>query len=89
MAHDYRYQPEPMTINDDSKAIALALAFDHSFDFDTNKLQASINGSSYDGEKAISFALAKRYKKGVLFKTTYGQNNGKDGLTIGGSWRFK
>ena len=84
MAHDYRYQPEPMQVNDDSKAIALALATWHPFSNNTEKWQGSVNGATYDGETAISIAIAKRFKGiDALLHSSYGQNNGKDSITFG------
>ena len=79
-----------MNVNDIDVAggVALAIASYHPFDFVTKKLQASINGATYDGQTRVSFALAKRVNKTILFHTSYGQNSGKDALTFGGVWRF-
>ena len=90
--NNYYYPTETVEAaeNDEvAKAAALAIATYHPFDFATNKWQASVNAAVYDGEDAVSFAAAKRFEDtDVLIHTSYGQNNGKHAITIGGLWRF-
>jgi len=74
---------------DIAKGVALSLATNHPFDFDTKKLQGSINGGYYDGQNALSLGLAKRFDKtDALLHTSYGQNAGKHAVTLGAVWRF-
>lgn len=72
-----------------SKGIALALAGQHQFDFDTVAYQGSIVGAWYDDENAVSFGLAKRFRKlDALFHTSYSENGSEGALVFGGTFRF-
>ena len=74
---------------DISKGIALAIASSHPFDFATKKWQASVNGGYYDGENALSLGIAKRFDGAdALFHSSYGQNSGKQAVTVGMVWRW-
>lgn len=86
--------PEPVQATEPvskeiSKAVALSLASNHPFDFATKQWQASVNGGYYDGQNALSMGLAKRFEgMDALWHTSYGQNSGKHGVTLGAVFRF-
>ncbi|MCZ6898265.1 MAG: hypothetical protein O7D95_06135 [Betaproteobacteria bacterium] len=91
MAHDHdRDIILKITLNAElSKAVALALATNHPFTYDTYKWQASVNGAFYNGENALSLGIAKRFEKiDALWHSSYGQNGGNSAITFGSVWRF-
>lgn len=80
--------------SDEDLAAGLAMALAagaHQFDFSTYDYQGSIVGSweTGDDENAVSFGLAKHFKKvNALLHTSYTQSSGEHYITFGGTFRF-
>jgi len=76
------------TINN-YRGVATALANNHSFGWGTDKLQGSLGYSNYDGENALSFGLAQRFKN-VLVSGSVGSESNTDKYSFSANmgWRF-
>ena len=69
--------------------IALAIASSaHHFDMGTYETQGSVAIGSYGESSAISFAAAKRYND-LLISASIGSEDGKTGVGVGFTFRFK
>ena len=72
-----------------AKATVMAMASGHPFDYTTLDWQAGINGAYYDGQDAMSFALAKRFEAiDILFYAEFMINDNDQAYKAGGIWRF-
>jgi len=67
-------------------ALGIAAA-QHQFYLETDDLQGSIGGGNYEGENAVSFAMAKRFK-GILINGSVGGSSGNIGTGVGANWRW-
>ncbi len=74
-------------INQSSGAALGIATAQHQFYLETDDLQGSIGAGTYDGNSAISFALAKRFK-GILLNGSVGGEAGEYGAGVGANWRW-
>ncbi len=92
-AHDHHNQTTIMQAGDvtninQSSGAALGIATaQHQFYLETDDLQGSIGAGTYDGNSAVSFALAKRFK-GILLNGSVGGEAGEYGAGVGANWRW-
>ena len=72
-----------------AQGLALAFSMNHPFDFATYDWQGSVTAAVFDDQNAISFGLAKRFKKmDALWHIEAGQNGSEEALVGGMIWRF-
>lgn len=86
--HEVEQTPQVInkTYGVSGNALAIAVA-QHQFDWSTDDLQGSVGTGIYEGERAMSWALAKRFKKTLVTGSVSAQGS-TFGVGAGLNWRF-